>query len=136
MTRDPTTGGSRKPDLEDSSSTKTMPPRPAATSIRQIEPSGLWIPALRYVRAGDRQHRHSQRDVDKEYPTPGDVLGQLAPENRTQDQRYAGEAGPGAYRLATPLLLESGAYDSQGVRHEKSGAHTLDRPCRDQLSWA
>src|SRR5919107_249515 len=108
INRAPRTSGLPKPTFEDSRSPKTILPRPAA-------------------RGGF---------LKKNPPPRGAFLGRVPAENRAQYQRYAGEAGPGAYRLAAPLLLERGADDGQRVWHKEGCAYPLEHSGRDQLLGA
>jgi hypothetical protein len=109
-------------------------PHSRQNRARNVQPSRIRVSALGDVTDGDEDDRDGERHVEQERRSPGDVVYQIAAQNRAESRCDAGETGPRPNGLAAILLSEGRADDRERPRNQQRPADALNRPCGDKVS--
>ena len=117
--------GSSTPDRRSRPAGYQLAPVPdPSKSARDVVQRSLEI-------AADPKNKSAKRQIDQEYPVPGQILGQGASQDWTQWYDERGDRCPGTDRPAPVLWRETGVQKRKTGWRKESRRRTLQRAGED-----
>ena len=123
--------GRHRFDQSKNDSAKTEDGQQAAQPVEPL--AAVLSPALRDFPQSKPQHRHPQRNIDEEYPSPRTMLDEPSTQYGADRSGDRGEAGPRPDRPPALLLGKISADESQAAGYKQRATDSLETPGNNKL---